>query len=74
MDVAGGATPALVVSELHKSFGSLEVLKGVSLAAATGDVISMIGSSGSGKSTLLRCSNLLEAPDAGEVHVGGELI
>src|SRR5512134_1511628 len=65
---------ALVVEDLHKSFGSLEVLKGVSLSAANGDVISMIGSSGSGKSTLLRCINLLETPDAGEVRVGGELI
>jgi ABC-type histidine transport system ATPase subunit len=69
-----GAAPALEVSELHKRFGALEVLKGVSLAAGNGDVISMIGSSGSGKSTLLRCINLLETPDAGEVRVGGELI
>jgi ABC-type histidine transport system ATPase subunit len=74
MDMASAAGPALVVSELHKSFGRLEVLKGVSLSAANGDVIAMIGSSGSGKSTLLRCINLLETPDAGEVHVAGELI
>src|SRR5690606_16602079 len=74
MDTTAGRTPALVVNDLHKRFGSLEVLKGVSLTAATGDVISMIGSSGSGKSTLLRCINLLETPDAGEVYVGGELI
>ena len=74
MDQAAGATPALVVADLHKAFGSLEVLKGVSLSAQNGDVISMIGSSGSGKSTLLRCINLLEVPDSGEVHVGGELI
>jgi ABC-type histidine transport system ATPase subunit len=74
MDMAVGTAPALVVSELHKSFGSLEVLKGVSLSASNGDVIAMIGSSGSGKSTLLRCINLLETPDAGDVHVGGELI
>jgi ABC-type histidine transport system ATPase subunit len=72
--MANAAGPALVVSELHKSFGRLEVLKGVSLSAANGDVIAMIGSSGSGKSTLLRCINLLETPDAGEVHVAGELI
>jgi ABC-type histidine transport system ATPase subunit len=70
---AGGAALALEVSELHKRFGALEVLKGVSLSADNGDVISMIGSSGSGKSTLLRCINLLETPDAGEVRVGGEL-
>jgi octopine/nopaline transport system ATP-binding protein len=74
MNMAVGAAPALMVSDLHKSFGPLEVLKGVSLAASNGDVISMIGSSGSGKSTLLRCINLLETPDAGEVYVGGELI
>ncbi len=74
MAMADGAAPALVVTELHKSFGALEVLKGVSLSAHNGDVIAMIGSSGSGKSTLLRCINLLETPDAGEVHVGGELI
>ncbi len=66
--------PALLVDDLHKSFGPLEVLKGVSLSARNGDVISMIGSSGSGKSTLLRCINLLETPDSGQVHVGGELI
>ncbi|MGH6915713.1 MAG: ATP-binding cassette domain-containing protein, partial [Geminicoccales bacterium] len=74
MDMAVGAAPALVVDDLHKRFGALEVLKGVSLSAQNGDVISMIGSSGSGKSTLLRCINLLETPDSGEVHVGGELI
>jgi ABC-type histidine transport system ATPase subunit len=74
MDMAAGGAPALLVNDLHKSFGPLEVLKGVSLSARYGDVISMIGSSGSGKSTLLRCINLLETPDAGEVHVGGELI
>ena len=74
MSRASDAAPALEVSELHKRFGALEVLKGVSLSADNGDVISMIGSSGSGKSTLLRCINLLETPDAGEVRVGGELI
>jgi ABC-type histidine transport system ATPase subunit len=68
------ATPALVVKDLHKRFGDLEVLKGISLAANDGDVIAMIGSSGSGKSTLLRCINLLETPDSGEVQVSGELI
>jgi ABC-type histidine transport system ATPase subunit len=74
MDEAVGAAPALVVTDLHKAFGALEVLKGVSLSASNGDVIAMIGSSGSGKSTLLRCINLLELPDSGEVRVGGELI
>ncbi|GAB4192766.1 MAG: ABC transporter ATP-binding protein [Thalassobaculales bacterium] len=67
-------TPVLDIRALHKRFGQLEVLKGVSLAARQGDVVSMIGASGSGKSTFLRCINLLEVPDAGEVRVEGELI
>jgi len=66
--------PALEVEDLHKRFGAVEVLRGVSLAAAGGEVISIAGASGSGKSTLLRCINLLETPDAGAVRVGGELI
>jgi octopine/nopaline transport system ATP-binding protein len=70
----GEAAPALVIEDLHKSFGDLEVLKGVSMTANDGDVIAMIGSSGSGKSTLLRCINLLEVPDSGRVYVNGELI
>ena len=64
----------LKVEDLHKKFGAVEVLKGVSLEARTGDVIAMIGSSGSGKSTLLRCINLLEIPNSGRVFVNGELI
>src|SRR5690606_21352344 len=70
----GEPAPALVVEDLHKRFGELEVLKGISLAANDGDVIALIGSSGSGKSTLLRCINLLEIPDSGRVYVSGELI
>ena len=65
---------ALQIENLHKSFGSNEVLKGVNCSACQGDVISLIGSSGSGKSTLLRCINLLEIPDEGRVSVNGELI
>ncbi len=65
---------ALEVLGLHKHYGSLEVLKGIDLKAANGDVISIIGSSGSGKSTFLRCINLLETPSAGEVRLHGELI
>jgi ABC-type histidine transport system ATPase subunit len=68
------AEKALVVEDLHKRFGDLEVLKGVSVEANVGDVVAMIGSSGSGKSTLLRCINLLETPDSGKVYVSGELI
>jgi ABC-type histidine transport system ATPase subunit len=64
----------VAVEELHKSFGQLEVLKGVSLTARQGEVISLIGSSGSGKSTLLRCINMLEVPDAGTVTIDGEEI
>src|ERR1041384_1776017 len=69
----GDATPALVVEDLHKKFGQLEVLKGISCSANDGDVIAMIGSSGSGKRTFLRCINLLETPDSGRVSVPGEL-
>ncbi len=63
---------AVVVEDLHKSFGQLEVLKGVSLTAREGDVVSMIGASGSGKSTFLRCINLLELPTRGRITVTGE--
>ncbi|HEY9164240.1 MAG TPA: ATP-binding cassette domain-containing protein [Magnetovibrio sp.] len=64
----------LEVVELHKSFGATEVLKGVSVQARRGDVISILGSSGSGKSTLLRCINYLELPNRGRVIVDGEEI
>ncbi|WP_315918326.1 DUF2817 domain-containing protein [Mesorhizobium sp. SP-1A] len=66
--------PAVEVDDLHKSFGSLEVLSGVSLSANPGEVVSMIGSSGSGKSTFLRCINLLEQPNGGRIIVDGEEI
>ena len=65
---------ALSVRDIHKSFGGVEVLKGISFEARKGDVISLIGSSGSGKSTLLRCINYLETPDKGEISVAGEVI
>ena len=70
------ATPAdaLTVDDLHKTFGSLKVLRGVSLHAREGDVVSIIGASGSGKSTFLRCINLLELPDSGVICIGGERI
>ena len=64
--------PALIAEDIHKSFDELQVLKGLSLSADTGDVISIIGSSGSGKSTFLRCINLLETPDSGRIVVDGE--
>ncbi|MCT8266504.1 MULTISPECIES: ABC transporter ATP-binding protein [Afifella] len=66
--------PAISVKNIHKSFANLEVLKGISLEAQDGDVISILGASGSGKSTFLRCINLLETPDEGEITVAGETI
>ncbi|PWB16542.1 ATP-binding cassette domain-containing protein [Comamonas sp. JNW] len=62
----------LQAQDIHKSYGSNQVLKGVSLNACAGDVISIIGSSGSGKSTFLRCINLLEQPQQGQIIVAGE--
>ena len=62
----------LLVEDLHKRYGSNEVLKGVSLAANAGDVTCIVGSSGSGKSTLLRCINLLEQPNQGRITLNGE--
>jgi len=64
----------LKVTDLHKRYGDHEVLKGVSLQANAGDVISIIGSSGSGKSTFLRCINFLEKPSAGSLMVNNENI
>ncbi|EGD00465.1 phosphate ABC transporter ATP-binding protein, partial [Burkholderia sp. TJI49] len=65
-------TQKLFVDDLHKRYGDNEVLKGVSLKANSGDVISVIGSSGSGKSTMLRCINFLEQPNSGRIFVDGE--
>ncbi|HBR42139.1 MULTISPECIES: ABC transporter ATP-binding protein [Sulfitobacter] len=66
------APAALKIKDLHKSFGSHEVIKGISLEAPKGEVIAILGASGSGKSTFLRCINLLETPNSGEVWLGGE--
>jgi len=65
-------TASLIVEDLHKRYGEREVLKGLSLSAKTGDVITLIGSSGSGKSTFLRCLNLLEQPHQGRLSLAGE--
>ncbi|KAB2731337.1 ABC transporter ATP-binding protein [Brucella intermedia] len=65
---------AISIVDLHKRFGDLEVLKGVSLRAREGDVIAIIGGSGSGKSTFLRCINMLELPTSGAVTIHGETI
>lgn len=62
----------LDVQDLHKSFGNLKILKGISLSLYKGEVISLLGSSGSGKSTFLRCLNLLETPDSGRITLNNE--
>ncbi len=72
--IAEAASVKLKVADLHKSYGELQVLKGVSLNARNGDVISMVGASGSGKSTMLRCINFLEKPDAGCITLDGQSI
>ncbi|ASY65779.1 Histidine ABC transporter, ATP-binding protein HisP (plasmid) [Sinorhizobium sojae CCBAU 05684] len=64
--------PALLVEDVHKSYGDHDVLRGISLKAHRGDVISIIGSSGAGKSTFLRCINFLEIPDCGRFVINGE--
>ena len=66
------ADPKLQALDLHKRYGAHEVLRGVSLTARAGDVITVVGSSGSGKSTLLRCLNLLEQPSQGRLLLGSE--
>ena len=58
------------VENLHKSFGELDVLKGINLEVQEGETVAIIGPSGSGKSTLLRCLNLLEVPQKGRVTIG----
>jgi len=63
---------ALTLQDVHKSFGKVEVLKGIDLAVAEHEVVCMIGASGSGKSTLLRCVNLLEPVDRGRIVVGDQ--
>jgi octopine/nopaline transport system ATP-binding protein len=68
------AAEAIHIENLHKKFGQLHVLKGVSLSARDGDVVAIIGGSGSGKSTLLRCINCLENPTSGLIRVNGEEI
>ena len=71
---AASIPAAVRLDRLRKRFGGLEVLKGISLEARQGEVVSILGSSGSGKSTMLRCINMLEVPDEGEVVVTGEAI
>jgi octopine/nopaline transport system ATP-binding protein len=71
---AAGSAPVVSICDLRKSFGGLDVLKGISLDARQGEVISILGSSGSGKSTMLRCINMLEVPSGGTISIDGEVI
>ncbi len=71
---AAGAVPMVDSQAVWKSFGSLDVLRGVTLQVASGEVMCLIGPSGSGKSTFLRCINTLERVDAGRLYVDGELV
>lgn len=66
-----GEQPLLTISNLHKSFGRTEVLKGIDFTMSKGEVVALIGASGSGKSTLLRCINRLETPTSGAIHFRG---
>jgi polar amino acid transport system ATP-binding protein len=73
--VTGSADgPVLELKDIHKSFGKLEVLRGIDLSVAEHEVVCLIGASGSGKSTLLRCINLLEAIDAGTLTIHGDVV
>ena len=71
---AASEAPVIAIRDLHKSYGPLDVIKGVSLTAPRGHVISLIGSSGSGKSTLLRCCNLLENSQQGDILFEDEAV
>lgn len=73
-DTSTASEAVIGLSDIHKNYGALEVLKGISLQANRGDVTVLIGSSGSGKSTLLRCANLLEVPGKGEIDLLGERV
>jgi polar amino acid transport system ATP-binding protein len=68
------SAPVIRVEGLRKSFGEREVLRGIDLEVAAGEVVVIIGPSGCGKSTLLRCLNYLEEPTQGRIWFGGELL
>jgi octopine/nopaline transport system ATP-binding protein len=72
--VVDAGRPILNVSNLRKSFGANEVLRGISFEARPGDVISILGPSGSGKSTMLHCLNLLQVPNEGRIEIGNEVM
>ena len=71
MQVSANGNEIIRVEDLHKSFGSLHVLKGVTEHISKGEVVSVIGPSGGGKSTFLRCLNLLEVPNSGHIYFNG---
>ena len=68
------ALPLVRIAGLHKSFGALDVLKGIDLDVRPGEKVSIIGPSGSGKTTMLRCVNFIERPTRGQIHIDGELL
>ncbi len=70
----GTGDPLLRIAGLHKSFGAVEVLKGIDMTVARGEKVTLIGPSGSGKTTLLRCVNYLEQPTSGHVYINGALL
>jgi len=72
MDSGQMSQPMVRTVDLKKAFGDLEVLRGISLDIARGEVVAIIGASGSGKSTFLRCINRLEEPTGGQVFIDGE--
>ncbi len=74
MSAADGSAPVVKVQDVHKSFGPLKVLHGVSFSIGRGEVVAVIGRSGSGKSTMLRCLNRLEKIDSGVIEVCGHLV
>ena len=69
-----GDRPIIRVRDLRKSYGPVEVLRGITIDVSPGSVLSIIGASGSGKSTFLRCLNYLERPTSGDIFVDGEAI
>ncbi|MFN8589993.1 MAG: amino acid ABC transporter ATP-binding protein [Thermomicrobiales bacterium] len=71
---AGAGHPMVRIADVHKAFGDLQVLRGVSLDVQPGEVVCIVGPSGSGKTTLLRCINFLETYDSGSIYVDDELV
>lgn len=65
-------TPLMEVRDIYKSFGRLEILRGISLELHRGEILAIVGASGAGKTTLLQVIGTLDAPDRGEVIIGGE--